>query len=264
MDCFTIGVRIYGGLGNQLFQIGNALAISEKTGRKLIIEQPETLEGWRQKVYWNKFIHGITLGKNPNFFLIYKEPDHLYRPIPIPESSLVIDGYFQSEKYFKDFRNIILSHFHLLPSDENYLLSKYQDIKERNCLHVRLGDILNIQHMFPVPPKKYFEWCINQLSENKYAIFTDSPEVLSNYLPDLRNLDVIYPLEEDYLELGLMSMCKNFICSNSTFSWWASWLSENRKKKVFFPYPWIGPGITNLDISDLFYNGCTLVDYSSL
>jgi hypothetical protein len=41
-----------------------------------------------------------------------------------------------------------------------------------------------------------------------------------------------------------MSLCKNNIIANSTFSWWGAFLNNNKIKNIIYPSTWFGPGIS--------------------
>jgi hypothetical protein len=56
-----------------------------------------------------------------------------------------------------------------------------------------------------------------------------------------------------------MSLCKNNILSNSSFSWWGSFLNENLNKKIIAPSVWFGPkGPKNY--SDIFENNWQIIN----
>ena len=73
------------------------------------------------------------------------------------------------------------------------------------------------------------KWCSSNLVLDKPAQFLDVP---------------------DWETMWALSMCKNFILSNSTFSWWSAYLSNN-DGTVYCPSSWFGPEYYYLDTNDL-------------
>ena len=97
-----------GGLGNQLFQIATAFALAQRIGTDFAINYNLGM-GFGQGHHPNRYksnIYSKIHETTKNLFIPYKEPKFQY--VPIPEvNNLCLEGYFQSEKYFSDFKNKI-------------------------------------------------------------------------------------------------------------------------------------------------------------
>ncbi len=132
------------------------------------------------------------------------------------------------------------------PSPENGRL--LEEIKAQNavCLHIRRGDYA-LYPQLQVCNEYYYTSAVKQANEQLenpvFYVFSTGHEdvewVRQNYHfeGDVRYVDLDNP---DYEELRLMMSCKHFIISNSTFSWWAAFLSKDSPdKRVWAPKPWL-------------------------
>ena len=164
--------------------------------------------------------------------------------------------FFQNEKYFSHNRSEILDLFEIEPLRQEYLCSKYSELKRGVFVHYRRKDYLH-SPQYCLTGDSYYKYCLKIMNEifpdAHYYIFSDDIEHCEglSYLKDLPQISFVK--EDDVNCLYLMSMCfYGGIGTNSTFSWWGGWLNTNEEKKVMYPEKWFG-NRTDLDI---WWKGC--------
>ena len=163
----------------------------------------------------------------------------------LPDDNFYIDGFFQSEKYFKHNRKAIIESLKLSNSLLKKIQDKYSELltKRTTSIHVRRGDYVSFPNHHPVQTLDYYLKAIELLKNDTdvFVVFSDDIDWCKNNFK-LDNI-VYIEGEKDYISLYLMSFCKNNIISNSSFSWWGAWLNENENKKVVGPNIWFGSEI---------------------
>ncbi len=165
---------------------------------------------------------------------------------PLPDNMLdntYFEGYFQSPKYFEEIRDELLKELipvHTYSEYEKHMLNEIKK-SESVCLTIRLGDYLKYP-AFQVCTPEYYYTAMEKMKEMhpncKFFVFSDDMEAVK------REFDFKYPVTyeqgkmEDYVSLNIMSQCDHFIIPNSSFSWWAQYLSQNLNKTVIAPDKW--------------------------
>ena len=139
------------------------------------------------------------------------------------------------------------------------MFEKYPELKQENTLsiHIRRGDCFMNHDIHPIANEKYVERALNEIGEYTHVfIFSDDKDWVKE---NLKFENVTYVDDEDYREMWLMSLCKNHIMVNSTFSWWATFLNTNPNKKIVVPSIWFGPrGPQNY--KDIYESNWTVLD----
>lgn len=249
-----IYTNLKGGLGNMLFQISATISLALDNDNQWCFPNLKHhinyLNG--ETTHNENLNHGLEylkIFKNLNNCTIIGNPTYIQYPfnytyIPFNQKEIIIDGFFQSEKYFKHNRKKILKVLDFSFIDREKILLKYDLMdKKKTSIHVRRGDYLKFPNHHPIQSTEYYDKAIELLknSTELFVIFSDDIDWCKK---NLKLNNVVYVEgEKDYNELYLMSLCDNNIISNSSFSWWGAWLNNNDEKIVIGPSKWFGSAI---------------------
>ena len=234
----------YGRTGNQLFQKAAAIGYAMK--------------------------HGLQYNLTPNvpwrqYHMAIKEAGHQYQELPFGPHELfhnvILDGYFQSEKYFAHCREEVLRAFDFY----------WMPMRGWCSVHVRRGDYLNYSDKHPFVGVDYLEKAIDYMIVNhehsQFLFFSDDIEWCKYFV---KHGEFAGEFESDFREgftaeedIAVMSCCDNHIISNSTFGWWGAWLNREANKVVISPSKdnWFGTGNSHLDTSDLIPDSWIQIKY---
>jgi len=178
----------------------------------------------------------------------------------------VIDGTFQSEKFFSPVSAQLRRAFHFrYPATcEVEALAEMIRSGPSVAVHFRRGDYLKhkgYSQGIGAVGYEYYDNAINMLksrmpAETKYYIFSDEIEAVEReYKPSVPATFVnMFQGGNFFDKIRLMSICQHNIIANSTFSWWGAWLNSNPEKIVIHPVPWFA-NMPEKDTRDLFPEG---------
>ncbi len=253
-------VRIFGGLGNQMFQYAFGYYL-ERNGNDVYYDisdfsihnhhhgyELESVFNLCVKKAPNQEVHKIC-GNKKSFFLrafrkitcleiigkkeiIANDPCIYILPIKLKES-LYFNGFWQNINYIKPYIANLREIFKFPILDEinnEFILKKGN--RAYVGVHVRRGDYLNIGNLNSICDINYYKSAIEYISERienpKYVIFSDDIPWCKTVFEEYDCVYVDWNKGNDsYRDLQLMSMCDHMITANSTFSWWGAMLMQN-------------------------------------
>jgi len=243
----TIIIRTCGGLGNQLFQICFGYSLSRKNNFNLsIIPSHDNVHTTNNLRYFRSiFKHfSVVQDSTTTTDYYYLEPKDKYMSY-IPElltqkCSKKFGGYFQTEKYFIDYKDELIK----ILTDNDVYQSVYKSQKNNKSyfIHLRRGDYLYSDSLYmnlDIYYQNAIQYILKIDKNAHFYIISDDIDYCKTY-DVLRDINKTFYENQDELEtLYFMSLCKKGgICCNSTFSWFGSYLNQNPNKIVIFPDKW--------------------------
>lgn len=230
------------GLGNRLFQVAFIYSYAKKHKKQFgyIDNQPNPHSkiNYLQTVY--PFLQNIYL-ESPNIY--NEEPDKCISYVDIPnfENDTIFHGYFQCDKYFREYKYDIQNLF-------SFPLISITPGENSIFLHVRRGDYIYSPNHY-IDLTLYYLKCLqyikkeNEIEDLELYVVSDDIKHCKTELSKIFNKlvsNVIYVENLNELQtMRLMMECKlGGICANSSFSWWGGYLNKNDDKMVFFPSQW--------------------------
>lgn len=271
-----IATTLLGGLGNQMFIYAatRAMALRNKTemtfnlhyGFDVDYQYQRKLELGNLNVDWgvtnriatydyglSRFMRYLSrkIGRNvlnPKYkFIVEKRPTYFQKDLFESQSKNVyLEGYWQSEKYFADFKEQIRNDFQIIKEMPEVVEEELRQMRQDTDNLVFIG-VRRYQECSTTAPgmvleEDYYNKAIqlmeSKLSKPKFVVFTQQHEWAKDHI--IAKSPIIYAMpkngESSTIEdLYLMRHCKHAIISNSSYYWWGAWLSNYRSGIVICP-----------------------------
>jgi hypothetical protein len=273
----SIIVRIRGGLGNQMFMYAAArrLALATQMPLKIDLMSGFRRDQWGRCYMLHHFNIAAPEASASESYMSFGGP--LRRKIAValaemkpfedrqyvrqqghtfdsrllslkPKGSLYLEGYWQSELYFKDVEDVIRRDLDIVTphSDESKRLADQISRTTSVAIHLRrLSPHPRFGESQPhLLDKEYYQTAmqrlISELDSPHFFCFGDHLEWFRSWAAgSYPTTFVVGSAERQQVVDGfwLMTSCKHHIVANSSFSWWSAWLSNYSSKKVIAPDP---------------------------
>lgn len=280
-------VRIYGGLGNQLFMYACGLALACRRQAPLFIDvgvltseqyrpfglgiftlratQAEAkmvrqVRGFGDSKISREWFHvrrSLGLAKNPGYV---RESGWRFDPTVLASPTpCYLKGHWMCERYFFDYADEIRRdlQFRESPAGRNAeIAAEIVACPNPVSIHVRRGDYLagGNAAIYASLGQTYYRSALEamrqRVTQPRFFCFSDDPQVARHELGlPADTVFVDHNGNAGHEDLRLMTLCRHHIIANSTFSWWGAWLAGGAQQVVVAPQQWwIHPDYDDADI----------------
>lgn len=249
-------LRLCGGCGNQFFMLAAAYTFAKRNNYNLFIDEHSgfLIDKYRRKsslrYFNNNFNSKFSIFFFPGLFQFFRfifsfkilqdffSLKYIRQSQVLMNSDLriteiynynivLIDGYWQSEQYFVEYKEEIIKIFN--------------DAIQRNAIHrefnitdnhviIHFRSFSETESNAALIDKNYYVNAIEHIKKiiinPVFVIISDDIRLASIYFGNMFNSDVYVNNMDEISDLYFISRFKNIITSNSTFCWWAAYISK--------------------------------------
>ena len=235
-----IVARNIGRLGNNMFQISAAIGYAKKYGYQWAADSGRGLSEPYSSIHqvfpnlpkaepYGGIRYQEHPGKHCSYHGRHYDLCHFdYHPIPDMGPNLSLTGFFQSWRYFDNAENEVKAAFPL---------TDYPEMRDYVSIHVRRGDYVQHVQSFPPINERYINEALHHVpsfGQKGVMLFSDDIEWCKSIYGDSLNF-YFSEGRSEYEDLCRMASCSHHIIANSTYSWWAAYLSKNPDRIVVSP-----------------------------
>ena len=142
------------------------------------------------------------------------------------------DIYLQDEKYFAEYKDELRAIF-----------GEGVEPVDMVSIHVRRTDYVNNSFYVDLMDTNYYERATDLFPGEKFLVFSDDIEWCKEQ-PIFK--DCVFSEKNDELtDLKLMAGCKAHIIANSSYSWWAAYISGNQ---TVVPSKWFTDDVERISL----------------
>lgn len=263
---------VFGGLGNQMFQVAHGITLARRRGAQPLFADLTPVTG-RVTRKWELDCFGvprlpIKRGQAALLRARISAARRLQRVSPflhfgildesiassaatgVPDLNMscsICSGYWQGERFFAAEADEVRTVFTFPKLSTSLARFHMGDIATSVAVHVRRGDYVSD----PIAHAHHYvcdtDWYCRAMDQMRtilpspvFYIFSDDQYWASTTFGDAGDVTVVGsdPSASAWVDMARMSLCSHFIISNSSYSWWASYLGKTAKSRIIAPEYW--------------------------
>jgi|TARA_B100001094_G_scaffold295802_1_gene317442 hypothetical protein len=236
----------HGRLGNQMFQYAALRGIAAAHDYDFCIPQSDFVDEWKDHQLFETF--KLPHNNNRGYQLqpdYYQEKQFHYDQEYVDNcpDQICLFGYFQTERYFENITDSIREDFTFHDEIVETCTEFIGQVDNPLALHVRRTDYVSKAADHPPCSAEYYQEALSKFDDDRSVIvFSDDAEWCKEQSIFSADRFMVAEGNDNRYDLCLMSLCKDFIIANSSFSWWGAWLAN--RGGVVAPARWFGEGYT--------------------